>query len=121
MEEATLGSLRRPRISLALVFGSPTAAVTAAFLLRFFFLWLSHHHEDVIHSRFVCWGLEALMVANSLATGHGFAEPFPHYAFTTAWLAPVYPWLVSFGQLLLHLRAMRWPSLARFSTLFFLR
>ncbi|HYW67642.1 MAG TPA: glycosyltransferase family 39 protein [Candidatus Dormibacteraeota bacterium] len=97
-------SSRRPRISLAMLFGSPSAAVTAAFLLRFFFLWLSHHHEDIIHSRFVCWGLEALMIANSLATGHGFAEPFPHYVFTTAWLAPVYPWLVSFGQLLFHLR-----------------
>ncbi len=104
MQEATLRSLRRPRILLAMVFGSPTAAVTAAFLLRVFFLWLSHHHEDMIHSRFVCWGLEALMIANSLAVGRGFAEPFPHYVSTTAWLAPVYPWLVSFGQLLFHLR-----------------
>ena len=43
------------------------------------------------------------MIAKSLALGHGFAEPFPHYVFTTAWLAPVYPWLVSFGKLLFHL------------------
>jgi 4-amino-4-deoxy-L-arabinose transferase-like glycosyltransferase len=87
-----------------MVFGSPSAAVTAAFLLRFLFLWLSHHHEDTVHNHFVSWGLETLMVANSLAVGHGFAEPFPHYVFTTAWLAPVYPWLVSFGELLFHLR-----------------
>ena len=96
-------SLRRPRIWWAIVFRWPTAAVTAALLLRFFFLWLSHHNEDRVHNHFLSWGLEALMVANSLAVGHGFAEPFPHYVFTTAWLAPVYPWLVSFGKLLLHL------------------
>ena len=97
-------SLRRPRTSLALLLGSPSAAVAVAFLLRFFFLWLSHHHEDTVHNHFVSWGLETLMVANSLALGHGFAEPFPHYPFTTAWLAPVYPWLVSFGQLVFHFR-----------------
>ncbi len=104
MEDAALMPLRRPRFSFALLFRSPSAAVTAAFLLRFFFLWLSHQHEDLVHNHFVSWGLEALMIAKSLALGHGFAEPFPHYVFTTAWLAPVYPWLVSFGELLFHLR-----------------
>jgi len=104
LEEASPMSLRRSGISWAMVLRSPTAAVTAAFLLRFFFLWLSHHNEDTVHNHFVSWGLEALMIANSLAVGHGFAEPFPHYVFTTAWLAPVYPWLVSFGELLFHLK-----------------
>jgi len=104
LEKDTLMSLRRPRVSLAKVLLSPAAAVTAALLLRFFFLWLSHHYEDPAHNRFVGYGLEALMVATSLASGHGFAEPFPHYPFTTAWLAPVYPWLVSFGALVFHLR-----------------
>ena len=94
--------LRRPRISWAAVSRSPSAAVATAFLLRFFFLWLSHHHEDTVHNHFVCWGLEALMIANSLAVGHGFAEPFPRYVFTTAWLAPVYPWLLSLGALVFH-------------------
>ncbi|HXR33709.1 MAG TPA: glycosyltransferase family 39 protein [Verrucomicrobiae bacterium] len=97
-------ALRRSRTSLALVFRSPSAAVIAALLLRFFFLWLSHQHEDTVHNHFVSWGLETLMVATSLASGHGFAEPFPRYVFTTAWLAPVYPWLVSFGALVFHLR-----------------
>jgi 4-amino-4-deoxy-L-arabinose transferase-like glycosyltransferase len=104
LEKDTLMSLPRPRLSLATVLRSPAAAVTAALLLRFFFLWLSHHYEDRAHGRFVGYGLEALMVANSLAVGHGFAEPFTHYPFTTAWLAPVYPWLVSFGELVFHLR-----------------
>ena len=103
MEESIVMSSGRPRISWAMVFRSPTAAVAAAFLLRFFFLWLSRHDEDTAHNHFVSWGLEALMIAKSLALGHGFAEPFPHYVFTTAWLAPVYPWLVSFGKLLFHL------------------
>ena len=112
-------SLRRPRTSLALMFRSPSAAVAAAFLLRFFFLWLSHHHEDTVHSHFVSWGLETLMVANSLALGHGFAEPFPHYPFTTAWLAPGYPWLVSFGQLVFHFRGHALASFSQFLNIIF--
>src|SRR5271157_2017339 len=109
-------SLRRPRTSLALMFRSPSAAVAVAFLLRFFFLWLSHHHEDTVHSHFVSWGMEALMVANSLALGHGFAGPFPHYPFTTAWLAPVYPGSSLLASLSSILKAMRSPSSPRSST-----
>ena len=58
-------SLRRPRASLALTFRSPSAAVAVAFLLRFFFLWLSHHREDTVHNHFVSWGLAAWATASS--------------------------------------------------------
>jgi hypothetical protein len=37
------------------------------------------------------FGWEMGMVARSLATGHGFASPFPPDTGPTAWLGPVYP------------------------------
>jgi 4-amino-4-deoxy-L-arabinose transferase-like glycosyltransferase len=92
--------LRPSRFFLSTFLRSTTAAVFAAFLLRFFFLWRSHQIEDAAHNRFLSWGLEALMVAQSLATGYGFSNPFPHYVYVTAWLAPVYPWLLSLGVLI---------------------
>ena len=104
METSTSTLPTRPRPRLTQMLGTPTTAVVVALLLRFFFLWLSHHYEDPNHNRYVSYGLEALMVAASVAAGNGFAEPFPHYMFTTAWLAPVYPWLVSLGALMFHLR-----------------
>jgi len=82
---------------------SATAAVLASFLIRIFFLWLSHGVEDGSHNRFISWGLEALMISESLAAGHGFANAFPHYPYVTAWLAPFYPWLLSWGVMVFHL------------------
>jgi hypothetical protein len=63
-------------------------------------LYLSHRYQDLGHQRYVTWGLEAEMVGKSLADGFGFANTFPHYPYVTAWLAPVYPWILSLGQLL---------------------
>lgn len=83
---------------------SPTAVVGLALLVRLVFLVLSHRYEDRVHSYWLSWGLEALMVAHSLATGHGFAHGFPHYPFVTGWVAPVYPWLLAYGEILFGLR-----------------
>jgi len=90
--------------SLRRALESPATIVVAALEVRFLFLWLSHHYEDRAHNKFMSWGLEALLIARSLASGHGFAEPFLHYPFVTAWLAPVYPWLISFAHLIFGLQ-----------------
>jgi 4-amino-4-deoxy-L-arabinose transferase-like glycosyltransferase len=93
------------RKSVVALFCLPTTAVIASFIVRLIFLYLTHHHEDLPHQRYVTWGLEALMVAKSLVDGFGFANTFPHYPYVTAWLAPVYPWILSLGQLLFRLDA----------------
>jgi hypothetical protein len=98
---AMTSSVQRSTLRRALC--SPTTIVFAALTVRFLCLWLSHHYEDRAHQKFMSWGLEALLIARSLATGHGFADPFLHYPFVTAWLAPVYPWLVSFAHLIFRL------------------
>lgn len=77
---------------LASILRSPTLAVVAAYALRMFLLWLTHHKESA-PPKFQVVGLEEGRVAWSLATGKGFFGPFPGYEALTAWLAPVYPFL----------------------------
>lgn len=93
----------RSRLSLPAFLCSPSAAVLAAFLVRFLAIWFSRMHEDVSHKHFATVGLESVMISHSLAIGQGFANPFPHYPYVTAWLAPVYPWLLSFSELVFRL------------------
>jgi 4-amino-4-deoxy-L-arabinose transferase-like glycosyltransferase len=81
---------------------SPTLAVAAAYALRMFLMWLAHYKEGE-HSMLPITGLEAGMVALSLATGKGFFGPFPGYAAPTAWLAPGYPFLWALAIRLTHL------------------
>jgi len=93
----------RFRFSFSAFLHSPSAAVLAAFLVRFLAIWFSRMHEDVPHRHFATVGMEAVMISHSLATGQGFANPFPHYPYVTAWLAPVYPWLLSLSELVFRL------------------
>jgi hypothetical protein len=88
---------------LARVLRSPTLAVASACALRMVLLWLSHRGEDLSHPRFETMGLEAHLVASSLAAGKGFSGPYPRYQAPTAWLAPVYPFLWAIGDRLFHL------------------
>jgi 4-amino-4-deoxy-L-arabinose transferase-like glycosyltransferase len=67
-----------------------------------FLMWLSHYKEGV-RSMLPVTGLEAGMVALSLATGKGFFGPFPGYAAPTAWLAPGYPSMWALAIRLTHL------------------
>ena len=91
--------------TLATIGGSPAVAVAAAFLLRMFLLWLSHHGEDRTNPKFLTVGLEANLIAYSLANGKGFFGPYPNYQSITAWLAPVYPFLWAVGNKLFNLTA----------------
>ena len=87
----------RRATTFASILRSPALAVIAAYLLRMALMWLTHRHEDPIHPRFQTVGLEASLVARSLAMGKGFFGPFPGYQATTAALAPVYPFLGAIG------------------------
>ena len=82
-------------------------AVAAAFALRMVLLWLSHHRENPSSPRFETVGLEAHLVASSLAAGKGFFGPYPRYQALTACLAPVYPFLWAIGEKLFHLNFSR--------------
>ena len=82
---------------------SPALAVAAAYALRMILLLLSHYHENPLQPRFETVGIEARLLAASLAAHRGFFGPYPGYATFTACVAPVYPFLWSLGIRLFHL------------------
>lgn len=76
-------------VSLAAIFVLPSFAVAIAFSLRVFLCLLTHRFENTGRGDLQIIGKEAGFVAWSLASGKGFAYPFPGYDAATAWLAPV--------------------------------
>lgn len=93
----------RTRRIFAAILRSPGLAVTVAFIFRLVLLWLSHRHEDLGNPKFETIGLEARLVAFSLAQGKGFFGPYPGYEAATACIAPVYPFLWATGIKLFRL------------------
>jgi dolichyl-phosphate-mannose-protein mannosyltransferase len=95
-------SSRTKRIVVSIL-RSPHFAVAIALAVRMVLLWLSHYHEDRSNPKFETVGLEARLVAFSLAQGRGFFGPYPGYQAITACMAPVYPFLWAIGIKLFHL------------------
>src|SRR5579863_8342273 len=89
---------------LARILRSSTLAVVSAYALRMALLWFTNL-SGAAHPVFRVLGLEEGRVAWSLATGKGFFGPFPGYEATTAWLAPVYPFLWAICLKLWHLNS----------------
>ena len=81
----------------------PVFIIAVALTLRLttaaFFLHLSGH-KTIDSAEF---GLEAVGIAQSLASGHGFSAPWPG-AGTTAWLTPVMPAILAADMLVFGLR-----------------
>jgi len=78
-------------------FAAATLMVAAALIVRILLLIASHLAQKKWHVDLQVIGQEAGFVAWALASGKGFANPFPHYEGATAWLAPVFPSLWAVG------------------------
>ena len=74
-----------------------------ALLLRLGFLYLAHQAAG----DFFAVGQEAGNVAWALALGHGFSSPLTSMQGPTAWVAPVYPFLLALGFKLLSMNPYR--------------
>jgi 4-amino-4-deoxy-L-arabinose transferase-like glycosyltransferase len=74
---------------------SPTLAFGAALLLRMGLLWAIHRERDAHQFLFFPTSHETWNVAWSMATGQGFSSPLAGMHGPTAWVAPVYPWLLA--------------------------
>lgn len=86
--KARTGALRTAAASLPVV-------LVVALLLRVGFAWdyvRQNSHQALAVLPFL---QESGNIAASLATGHGFSSPFRVDTGPTAWMTPVYPWLVS--------------------------
>lgn len=92
----TVADSRRTLTSLV---RSPRTAVLCAFLVRVVVLALSQHFADVRSHHYQSQGFEAIVLTFALVSGHGYSFPFPNFV-ATAWLAPVYVWILTLGNLL---------------------
>ena len=74
---------------------SPLFIVAMAFLARAWSLVLHHLYDIPAAYGHLFFGYEVGRIASALASGHGFASPFPNPSGPTAWLGPVYPLIVA--------------------------
>src|SRR5271163_3907163 len=63
-----------------------------AFLVRLVVVW--RYYEITSTTDFWTFGFEPSHIGAALARGLGFSSPFTDSGGPTAWLPPVYPWLI---------------------------
>jgi Gpi18-like mannosyltransferase len=82
---------------------SPWFAVATAFVLRMMILRIYHHYHDAGIVRLPTIGTESGKVAWSIATGKGFSGLWYGLDGPTAWISPVYPYLLAAVYKLAHM------------------
>jgi len=83
------------------------------FLVRVLYLTLAHTYRIKVTDDHFEFGWEMGRIARSLATGHGFANPFNGPSGPTAWTPPLYPLLLAgvFRLFGVYTRASGWVIL----------
>ena len=74
---------------------SPSVISCAALLLRLVYLFLFFHDQPVPSGNRYLIGYETGSIAASLASGHGYGSPLYVPSGPTAWITPVYPFLLA--------------------------
>ncbi len=69
--------------------------VVLALLLRLAYLTFGHTYRPSRIDGTFGIGWETGRIASAIATGHGFSDPFYGHTGPTAWIAPVYPYLLA--------------------------
>lgn len=87
---------RTPKGHERSVFDRTMLAFWAAFLVRVAYLTLAHTYRTRPFPDHFEYGWEMGRIARSLATDHGYADPFDGHTGPTAWVAPLYPLLLAF-------------------------
>ena len=73
----------------------PWAIFWIALAARLAALTLGHYYRIAPYEDHFAFGWEMGRVARSLATGHGYANPFDHLSGPTAWVTPLYPLILA--------------------------
>jgi 4-amino-4-deoxy-L-arabinose transferase-like glycosyltransferase len=74
---------------------SPALIVIVALAVRLAFFWSYQHNNPRQALSTIPFLFESGNVAHSIATGHGFSSPFHVDTGPTAWMTPVYPYLLA--------------------------
>ncbi len=84
-----------PRSRWHSIWRSPQWMVLVAFAVRVLWIVLAHTYRIRTTEHNFGFGWEIGRIAYSLANGMGFSSPFGGNTGSSAWTAPVYPWIVS--------------------------
>jgi 4-amino-4-deoxy-L-arabinose transferase-like glycosyltransferase len=88
-------SRREPVRGLGKFFSSPFTVASAALIIRLFFLFFLFHNQPVPTGNRYVIGYETGCIAASIAEGRGYSSPLYAESGPTAWITPVYPYLLA--------------------------
>lgn len=80
-----------PQLRKRLSSWGPWQICWLAFVLRLAVIGICHYYKLKPQEDHFDFGAEMGRVARSLATGHGFSDPFLHPSGPTAWVTPLFP------------------------------
>jgi 4-amino-4-deoxy-L-arabinose transferase-like glycosyltransferase len=73
----------------------PWTIFWAALLVRIAYVTLARTYHIRPYEDHFTFGYEMGRIARALATGYGFADPFRGHTGPTAWVPPLYPWILA--------------------------
>jgi 4-amino-4-deoxy-L-arabinose transferase-like glycosyltransferase len=74
---------------------APRTIFISGLLIRVLYITLAHTYRISPAEDHFKFGYEMARVARSLVTGHGYADPFSGHTGPTAWVPPLYPFLIA--------------------------
>ncbi len=103
-----------PRLRSFFAAGGTRRMVWTALAVRLLYITLAHTFRIRPTNDHFEFGWEMGRIARSLATGHGFADPFNGHTGPTAWTPPLYPLLLAlvFKVFGVYTRSSAWVILA---------
>lgn len=74
---------------------SPWTIFWVALFVRVAYMTLAHTWHLRPYEDHFAFGYEMGRIARALVTGYGFADPFTGHTGPTAWVPPIYPWILA--------------------------
>jgi 4-amino-4-deoxy-L-arabinose transferase-like glycosyltransferase len=74
---------------------APWSIFWVALLVRIAYMTLAHTWHMRPYEDHFAFGYEMGRIARALVTGYGFADPFRGHTGPTAWVPPLYPWILA--------------------------
>lgn len=76
-------------------FRTPWTIFWVALLVRILYVTLAHTWHMRTYEDHFSFGYEMGRIARALTTGYGYADPFRGHTGPTAWVPPLYPWILA--------------------------